>query len=210
MSFNEVVKKYEKQGYTKRIGKNKSKLAEYAILYKEGTGVFGLGYDGIFLYHVDDDVTLAHANDFLKRYKQVYDDKNFSSNDKGIISYTGKLNTKEFRTLAKSLLDSYQYNCLKLQQEKGAEKKTVKEKTSKSRPKRKKLAKASQSLILRSQHHLCAMCRADITKLPVHFDHRIPLAMGGADEIENIQALCPNCHAIKTQQDSLAISRARK
>ena len=34
MSFNEILKKYEKQGY-KKEGKRKTKLAEYVLLHKE-------------------------------------------------------------------------------------------------------------------------------------------------------------------------------
>jgi len=77
------------------------------------------------------------------------------------------------------------------------------------KPKRKTLAKASRTLILKSQNYKCDMCHKDISKISPDFDHRIPLAMSGQDEIENIQALCPNCHRIKTQRDRLAISRAK-
>ena len=35
-------------------------------------------------------------------------------------------------------------------------------------------------------------------------DHIVPLAMGGPDSFENLQALCPNCHADKTQQEAIS------
>lgn len=54
------------------------------------------------------------------------------------------------------------------------------------------------------------MCRKDISKITPHYDHRIPLAIGGSDTITNIQALCATCHAEKTKFDRLEISRARR
>ena len=89
--------------------------------------------------------------------------------------------------------------------------------TTKSKPKKKipvkkvnieRLEMASKNFISLSQYHRCAMCTTDIRKLPERYDYRIPLDMGGADKIENIQALCPNCYSVKTRRDRLALSRA--
>ena len=55
------------------------------------------------------------------------------------------------------------------------------------------------------------MCKMDISKLAVvNYDHKNPLAIGGSDTTRNIWALCPNCHAEKTQQDRLKISRSKR
>ena len=80
-----------------------------------------------------------------------------------------------------------------------------------TRIKRRKLAKAEETKVLKRQKHKCAMCKMDISKLAtVNFDHKNPIALGGSNSLRNFQALCPNCHAEKTQQDRLAISRARR
>ena len=78
------------------------------------------------------------------------------------------------------------------------------------KPKRQKLAKAQETMILKSQNYKCARCKCDISKITPHFDHRIPLAMGGSDTITNIQALCGTCHTEKTKFDKLEISRSKR
>ena len=80
----------------------------------------------------------------------------------------------------------------------------------KGEPKRKRLAKAQKTLILKSQHFKCAKCGCDISKITPHYDHRIPLAMGGSDTLTNIQALCGTCHTEKSKFDKLEISRAKR
>lgn len=48
-------------------------------------------------------------------------------------------------------------------------------------------------------------CRACATLLPAAFqiDHVNPLWAGGADSLDNLQALCANCHADKTQREAI-------
>ena len=150
-------------------------------------------------------------NDFLKRYQQVYDDYRFDSKDCGILSYTGNLDTREFRKIARTILDEDQYSCMKLKKQKSSTTSSKpKQKIRLPRIKRVKLAKAQQTLILKSQHYKCALCKEDISKITPEFDHRIPLALGGSEGLTNIQALCPNCHREKTAKDQLEISRARR
>jgi len=79
-----------------------------------------------------------------------------------------------------------------------------------TKPKRRRLAKAEKTLILKSQNFKCADCKRDISKITPHYDHRIPLGMGGSDTITNIQALCGTCHTEKTKKDRLEISRANR
>ena len=49
----------------------------------------------------------------------------------------------------------------------------------------------------KSKYH-CNMCKM---LLPPTFevDHIVELCDGGKDEYSNLQALCPNCHALKTR-----------
>ena len=53
-----------------------------------------------------------------------------------------------------------------------------------------------------SQSWNCAHC-AQVLPAAYQIDHRIPLASGGADALSNLQALCPNCHAAKTQREAV-------
>ncbi len=52
-------------------------------------------------------------------------------------------------------------------------------------------------------------CECAVTS-PLHLDHRIPLALGGADADENIQILCEAHHRAKTRQDARDIAKARR
>lgn len=76
---------------------------------------------------------------------------------------------------------------------------------------RKRASQATRALVAFNQDYACAECKQ---KLPVgwHLDHRVPLcdpswkrdfltkaaATKHANAIENLQALCPNCHGRKT------------
>lgn len=92
----------------------------------------------------------------------------------------------------------------------GTTKTTRRGKPSSGKPKRKRLAKAEKTLILKSQGYKCADCKRDISKITPHYDHRIPLAIGGSDTITNIQALCGTCHSKKTERDALEIARSKR
>ncbi len=49
---------------------------------------------------------------------------------------------------------------------------------------------------------LCAMCsKKDIIKPATEVDHIIPLFKSGTDDMDNLQALCSDCHKIKTLHD---------
>jgi hypothetical protein len=41
-------------------------------------------------------------------------------------------------------------------------------------------------------------------------DHITPVALGGHSGLQNLQALCKQCHALKTQQDLVDLAEARK
>ena len=57
--------------------------------------------------------------------------------------------------------------------------------------------------------HHCHMCKM---LLPPTFevDHIVELCDGGKDEYSNLQALCPNCHALKTRANILRRDKAFK
>jgi 5-methylcytosine-specific restriction enzyme A len=49
---------------------------------------------------------------------------------------------------------------------------------------------------------LCQMCdKQSIIKPATEVDHIAPLFKGGTDDMDNLQALCADCHKIKTLHD---------
>jgi len=58
---------------------------------------------------------------------------------------------------------------------------------------------------------LCEACqRHGRVTLATERDHRVPLAEGGTDDDDNIQALCADCHREKTLAEALRGRGGRK
>lgn len=74
---------------------------------------------------------------------------------------------------------------------------------------RKRLTKAQKAAILDRQHHTCPACEKPLTGA-VEYDHVIALALGGADDPEQINAVHAHCHKLKTKQDVSNIARAKR
>jgi 5-methylcytosine-specific restriction endonuclease McrA len=77
---------------------------------------------------------------------------------------------------------------------------------------RKFLTPAQKQRLAAEQKYLCREC--DIL-LPSTWqvDHVIPLHLGGTNEWQNLQILCPLCHANKSQLEAIereALARQRK
>ena len=54
--------------------------------------------------------------------------------------------------------------------------------------------------IVLSQDGTCPICGAKLQSGNLHFDHIVPLALGGADDESNWQAICAEpCHRKKTR-----------
>lgn len=62
--------------------------------------------------------------------------------------------------------------------------------------------------ILNSQRRKCAVCRISITK-NYHVDHVIPLALGGSNNRDNLQLLCPSCNLSKNAQHPVKFMQSR-
>jgi len=70
------------------------------------------------------------------------------------------------------------------------------------RSKRKVLSKNKREELVELQQNKCNICEKDISaKGTRHFDHIIPIASGGLDSFDNIQALCIGCHLDKTNTE---------
>src|SRR5688572_1875670 len=63
------------------------------------------------------------------------------------------------------------------------------------------LTPAKRNCIAADQEWKCADC-GDLLPAIFHVDHRIPLSEGGTDERDNLAAVCPNCHQIKSFQET--------
>ncbi len=84
--------------------------------------------------------------------------------------------------------------------------------------KRKNLYSYDKDKILQKQKGLCAGkdCKKIhngkrmLVNVRNNFDHVIPLKLGGKDNSSNIQALCANCHQLKTREDRKLIALKKK
>jgi len=58
--------------------------------------------------------------------------------------------------------------------------------------------RTERDLLAILQDFRCAICGCD---LPDQFecDHLVPFSKGGPTTLQNLQALCPNCHSKKTR-----------
>ena len=68
------------------------------------------------------------------------------------------------------------------------------------KPKRIQLTKEQKENIKKEQNDYCNICESKLLK--AEFDHIIPLASSGDNNLNNIQALCLPCHFKKTQNES--------
>lgn len=57
-----------------------------------------------------------------------------------------------------------------------------------------------KNLLIR-QDYRCTYCDADLHRVKRHIDHIIPLAKGGGNGPDNLQALCKTCNVRKQATD---------
>ena len=75
----------------------------------------------------------------------------------------------------------------------------LKDKMMNAQEERKLYSKAERDEIKKSQDGLCASCKCALKKFQV--DHIVPLASGGSNDEENLQALCVGCHTEKSKKE---------
>lgn len=82
---------------------------------------------------------------------------------------------------------------------------TTVKKIPKPRPKRvlekRRITTRQRLLVASQQQWKCNKCLYTLTHV-FQIDHITPISEGGGNEEKNLQALCPNCHAIKTSFES--------
>jgi 5-methylcytosine-specific restriction endonuclease McrA len=66
---------------------------------------------------------------------------------------------------------------------------------------RKALRPAVRLMIAASNGYDCVLCGHRLGA-QFHIDHRVALCNGGEDGLDNLQAICANCHADKTAVDN--------
>ena len=66
--------------------------------------------------------------------------------------------------------------------------------------------------IVKRQGGRCACCGEPLGTVPrlIEYDHILPLADGGVDEPENLQALAKACHRAKTSREATERARANR
>ena len=72
-----------------------------------------------------------------------------------------------------------------------------------------KLKETEKKLIAANQEWKCLSCKS-ILKSTYQIDHIIPFSISQDDSINNLQALCANCHSLKTQKESNRIVLFKK
>ena len=61
-------------------------------------------------------------------------------------------------------------------------------------------SKRMKAEVMLRQEGLCAACREKL--MEPEYDHIVPLYCGGANAVDNLQALCAACHSTKTRRDN--------
>jgi 5-methylcytosine-specific restriction endonuclease McrA len=69
-------------------------------------------------------------------------------------------------------------------------------------------SKQARLFLFSFQDGKCALCRNPLEQ-PFHVDHIQPWSQGGFTQLYNLQAICIECHKIKTKADSRSV-RASK
>lgn len=72
-----------------------------------------------------------------------------------------------------------------------------------SKPNRKSVGITLMKSIVTRQNSKCAMCKIDLDLRFTQIDHIKEVYKGGKSNSDNLQALCANCHCIKTHNDRL-------
>ncbi len=76
--------------------------------------------------------------------------------------------------------------------------------------KREPVALSQKKEVLARQKSKCNICHLPLNPIRIHFDHIQEVYKGGKSTVRNLQALCLNCHADKTQKERLQRTERNK
>lgn len=76
-------------------------------------------------------------------------------------------------------------------------------------PRRRRLTESQKRIVGARTGWKCGMCNQTLAST-YHVDHIVPLWAGGADTPEQCWPLCTECHAKKTQQESIARTERKR
>lgn len=72
------------------------------------------------------------------------------------------------------------------------------------------VSSAMRYAVFQRDNHRCVNCgRSAHSGLVLHVDHIVPVSMGGLNGIENLQTLCEECNAGKSNRDTRDLRRQR-
>ena len=67
------------------------------------------------------------------------------------------------------------------------------------------LSESTKKYVAANQRWQCKKCN-NLLSAAYEVDHKVPLYKGGSNHISNLEALCRNCHGVKTLQDRININ----
>ena len=70
-----------------------------------------------------------------------------------------------------------------------------------TQPRQRRVTERTKKRVASGQQWKCAAC-AEVLSSAFQVDHVVPLWQGGGNDEGNLRALCPNCHALKTQDEA--------
>ncbi len=78
-------------------------------------------------------------------------------------------------------------------------------------PRKRFSAKALEFRLREDFQGRCAECRMKVGGAAgLEWDHRVPIELGGEDELINLQPLCRGCHKAKTRADARHIAKGKR
>jgi 5-methylcytosine-specific restriction endonuclease McrA len=69
-----------------------------------------------------------------------------------------------------------------------------------------KIPELIKKKLIFNQKYKCIKC-CILLPYTYEIDHIVPYSISKNNEINNLQALCPNCHALKTKEDNINIRK---